>query len=325
MAQIDRREFMVAAGALVAAPLARAQVASRVYRVGVLIPIGGYRMSPYLKAFAERLAAHGFVEGRNLVIDVRSSLLETYGDQRLTAELLAAHPDALFTLFTEPTGAALSIAKKTPIVFAWIADPVAVGFVASFARPGGNITGVSNRYVELIPKRFELLMEIVPTAKRVAVLGQGPLQLWEQIFAGVRKAAAARGVDLIEARGTLELAITEAMQKGAQGLIPLLSNTFAPAQTEFAIKVAREKRIPAVFIDEEAVEKGALSSLGTNEFEDIRRGADLLAEILRGADPGTLPIDQASRFEIAVNLKTARAMELRMPQSILLRADRVIE
>jgi putative ABC transport system substrate-binding protein len=322
-----RREVVALLGSLLAAPLARAQAANRVYRIGVLIPVAGAYVHPYRKALTERLAVHGFVEGRNLIIDVRSSNLETQGNQQLTRELLAANPDALFTCFTGVTRAALSIAKQTPIVFAWVADPVAAGFVASYARPGGNVTGVTNRLAELIAKRFELLLEIVPAATRVALLIPGRDPLWDQFLANVRKAALDRRVELIEVYGLglPEAAIAEAVEKGAQGVIPLLAYLAAPLQTEVMIKVARQKRIPAAFIDATAVEKGALISLGTNVFEDIRRGADLLAKILRGTTPAALPVDQASRFEIVVNLETARDMGLTIPQSVLLRADRVIE
>jgi putative tryptophan/tyrosine transport system substrate-binding protein len=291
----------------------------------MLIPVSAAAIPPYRAALAERLAQHGFVDGRNLEIDTRAAVDSFHEDRQVMRDLLSAKPDALFTCFTSATLTALSTTKTMPIVFAWVSDPVAAGIVKSFARPGGNATGVTNRAGELHAKRVELALELVPGAKRIAMIGAAAGPLWDALLADARKAAAGRAVDLLHASGSVEGAVTSTIDRGAQAMIFLFPFIYAPVAAEIGIRLTREKRIPAIFMDAAAVEGGALIALGTNFLDDIRRGADLLARVLKGAKPADLPVDQAARFELAVNLKTANELGFKIPQSILLRADRVIE
>jgi putative ABC transport system substrate-binding protein len=325
MRPVYRRQFLLTAGMVLLTAPVLAQQPGRKYRVGMLIPVSEARISPYRAALAEQLAREGFVEGRNLELQARAALNSFHEDQQAARDLLKAKPDALFTCYTNVTLAAMSATKTTPIVFAWVAEPVATGIVKSLASPGGNATGVTNWFGQLLAKRIELSLELVPDAKRIGLLVVGVEA--SPLVAEGRKAAAARGVELLAdaVQTDARAAVARMAKRGAQALIFLFPSFEAPVAAEIAIRAAREKRIPAIFEDVAAVENGALISLGTNERDDIGRGASLLAKVLRGARPARLPVDQPTRFELAVNLKTATAIGITVPNSILLRADRVIE
>ena len=333
MKRIRRRQFLLAAGSLLAAPLAHGQQPGRNYRVGALFVGGAAATDQYRSALRDRLASHGFVEGRNLKIDSRGATGQFHEDREVARELLAAKPDAIFTSSIRVTEAAQAATKSVPIVFTWIGDPVATGLVKSYARPGGNVTGVTNRFGELLLKRLELARELVPRAKRVAVVGD-PVgmqsNVYESIAPALRKAAAQLGVELLEitakGRGAAwDEAIARAKDGGAVAVLPFARFNDQPVAGEGVVQATNQLRIPALFADAETVERGGLISLGTNLVDDVRRGADLLARVLKGAKPAELPVDQAARFELVVNLKTAKALGIKIPQSVLLRADRVIE
>jgi len=331
MGQVGRRHFLIATGALLAAPrTGRAQQPGRTYRVVALF--GGVTdgIQLYRSALSERLSTHGFVEGRNLRIELRAGRFGYVGGGDPRSDLLAVKPDAIFTLFLGATESAQSVTRTVPIVFAWVAAPVASGIVQSYARPGGNITGVSNRFGDLLVKRLELARDLLPSVKRVAVLYTlGPR--YTLLSPPLRRAAAQLGIDLIE----LDLAVAltwvngveRAVSEGAQVIIPFFA--FYPAGWgavgKQVVRTATKLGVPVIFADAEMVEAGGLMSYGTNLVDDVRRGADLLARVLKGEKPANLPVDQAARFELAVNLKTAKALGIAIPTSIMLRADRVIE
>jgi ABC-type uncharacterized transport system substrate-binding protein len=334
MAQIRRRRFLIATSAVLAAGRAMAQQSGRRYRVGVLLGGGPEAMERYLSALSERLAALGFVRGRNLQIDVSpTGSITGIGEQDAlyaVRKLLERHPDALFTCLTLGTRAAQEATQTVPIVFTWVPDPVAAGLVQSYAHPGGNITGVSNHVVELLIKRFELARELVPGIKRVAVAGWGTLggASYEIYVRPLRSAAARAGIELLEVveRPWVEL-IDQAANQGAGAFIPV--TVFAAEGNRFTgelvIEKARAHRLPVIFAGAEMVEAGGLISYGTNIVDDLRRGASLLAQVLGGAKPADIPVDQTARFELAVNLSAAKAIGLKIPQSIMLRADHVFE
>jgi putative ABC transport system substrate-binding protein len=303
---------------------ALAQTPGRAYRVGAIFGVGGEAMKPYLAALKERLAAHGFAEGRNLRLDARGAIGTFHEDRELALELLAAKPDALLTSLTGVTRAAQAATRSTPIIFVWVADPVAEGFVKSLARPGGNATGVTNRYGELLAKRVELARELLPAAKRIAIgpAVEGDL-FFQSLSAPARAAAARLGMEIVVI--PTPWSIEASVKTGAEAILPLFVHALQPVSGVDVIRIAAEKGIPVIYSDAAAVEAGGLISYGTNLVDDVRRGADLLTRMLKGAKPGELPVDQAARFELAVNLKTARALGLTISQSILLRADRVIE
>ena len=327
MGQFGRRQFLIAASASFAAQFARAQQPGRTYRVGALFAPGAEAMQQYRSALSEGLSTHGFVEGRNLRIEHRSSGFGTAEAQNAVTALLALNPDALFILLVSGTRAAQSVTRTVPIVFAWVTDPVGSGLVKSYALPGGNITGVTNRYVELVVKRLEFARELVPDVKRVAVAWAVGLR-YQEVAPQFRSAAKQLGIDLIEL-GLMgpENTVAHAARGGAEVIIPFPQYTSFGyrAHGEQVARAALERRIPVIFAGAEMVEAGGLMSYGTNIVDDVRRGADLLARVLKGEKPANLPVDQAARFELAVNLKTAKAIGITIPPSIMLRADTVIE
>jgi ABC-type uncharacterized transport system substrate-binding protein len=331
MGQVSRRRFLAAGSAVLAAGRVLAQRSGRQYRIGVIFGGGVASMQHYLSAFSERLATLGFVQGQNLRIDVSSRGGFT-GDlaQHVVQSFLENRPDALFTCLTSITQAAQQVTQSVPIVFAWVQDPVVAGLVKSFSHPGGNITGVTNRFGELLLKRLELARELVPDLKRVAAIGYGEAgdAMYEPSVRPLRRAASQFRIELLEfvSRPWLEL-YQRAADEGADAVIPV--GIFVPNGDRFSgellIESFQTRHVPVIFAGAEMVEAGGLISYGTNIVDDLRRGADLLAKVLRGLKPGDIPVDQGARFELAVNLRTAEASGITIPQSILRRADRVIE
>lgn len=325
-----RRRRLVLALAAVAGGVAlpsRAQKAGRNYRVAALMGGGGLSVQPFLRVLSERLATHGFVEGRNLRIEARGAAGMFHQDREAVRELLAGKPDAIFAATGPGAQAAQAATNKVPIVFTWVDDPVALGLVNAYARPGGNATGATSRVGELLVKRLELARELVPGAKRIAAVGYVQGAEYAAMAARLRKAAASLGLELIEtpAGGEYAAAVGRAAKAGAEAVLLLASIALQPVSGERIIQHANQIRVPVVYADAAAAESGGLISFGTDLAEDMRRGADMLARVLRGDSPATLAVDQAARFELVVNLKTARAMGLTVPQSVLVRADRVIE
>lgn len=323
-----RRRLLVAACAMLASPRAGAQKPSRDYRIGALLA-SGPGMEHYRDALRERLAGHGFVEGKNLRIDARGSSGTFFDDREYVRAMVAAKVDAIFTFSLRSTAAAMAASKSVPIVFVWIPDPVVSGIVRSYARPGGNTTGVSSRFGELLHKRLELVRELLPNARRVAVFGQTYTDEFAAIAPELRKTAAQLQIELLELvtadRTGWDSSLNRALNLRAEALVPFAWFADSPVTGSMVVEIANRNRIAAVFADAESVERGGLISLGTNLVDDVRRGADMLARVLKGAKPTDLPVDQAARFELVVNLKTAKAIGLAVPQSVLLRADRVIE
>ena len=319
-----------AAGAMLAATLLRAQQPGRQYRVGLLPPLSGLGARPYVSALREQLAKHGFVEGRNLSIDVRHQV--SFGAvpaMAAASELLALKPDVLLTLGTPLTRAAATATDAVPIVFAWVADPLAFGIIKELARPGGNVTGVTDRNFELTIKRLELVRELLPSAKRVAMVAGYFDAVLERMMKFAYGAAEKLEFQLvrIEAGTSWANVPQSAIDAGAQAA--LVMTPFAYFGLRYAeeeiVRHSNERRFPLVFANVETVETGGLVSYATRLDDNLRRAANLVARVLRGDRPADLPVDQAARFELAINLKTARAIGLKIPKSLLVRADRVIE
>jgi len=289
-------------------------------------------MKPYRAALAERLAAQGFVEGRNLELDARSAT-EIFRDDRTTVlDILKRKTDALFTCATRPTEAAKAATKTVPIVFAWVPDPVVSGIVPNLARPGANVTGTTTRFAQLMAKRLELALELRPGTKRIAVIIHGyQINVYQAIVdAHLRPAAMAHGVELLvittrTACCTLDAMFDAAVKEGAEAVLPMITYALSPLSGAQLIERSLATRVATIFSDIAAVEHGGLASYGTNLVDDVRRGAEQLTRVLKGESASKLAVDQADRFELAVNLKTALAIGLQVPPSILLRADRGIE
>ena len=325
MSDIRRRRLLLAAGAMLTAPLALAQAPARKYRVGVLLA-SAPGLERYRAALVERLASHGFVESRNLQIDARGSAGIFHEDRDTARAMLAAKADALFTFANRPTQAALSATKSVPVVFTWVGDPIAAAIVKNYARPGGNATGVTTRFGELLVKRAELVRDLLPRSRRIAVLFWKSDEAFPALAPALRNVAAQLGIELLEIDiSSWDTALDHAVKSGAEAVLPFWQFGASPVSADVVIQHANRLRVPVVFAEAEPVDRGGLISWGTNLVDDVRRGADMLARVLKGAKPADLPVDQAARFELVVNLKTAKAIGLSISQTVLLRADRVIE
>ena len=285
--------------------------------------------SPGVTSFVvAELQRLGYVEGRNLTIDFRSAGDNPARLTDLARELVRLKPDVILSMGTiEATVAAMKATVTIPIVFVHAVDPVRTGLVASLARPGGNVTGVTSLNADLGAKRLELITEIVPGVRRVAVLVSPVDSETPSMVGALKSAARARRVhlDLVEIRGPARLgaAVSDATKTGAGALLVLGSPPLYPLSPSLAELTARH-RLPAVSAWRAFAEAGGLASYGTSLREMSQRAASLVDRILRGAKPVELPVEQPTKFELVVNLKTAKALGITIPQSILLRADEVI-
>jgi len=314
------------------APLAaEAQSAAKVPRIGFLQFNPG--ANPHLaEAFLQGLRDLGYVEGRNVVIEYRSAEGKAERFPALAAELVALKVDVIVTGGGTPTALAAKQATRTiPIVFASAPDPVADGLITSLARPGGNITGSSNLSPELVGKCLEQLKQAVPAVSRVAVLWQ-PSATGERTEKDLRKgaevAARALGVRLqfVEVRGPAEFdrAFSE-MTRARTGALTVLGSAIFFGERRRLVDLAAKHRLPAVYTSKDFVDAGGLMSFGPNLADSFRRAATYVDKILKGAKPADLPVEQPTKFELVISLKTAKALGLTIPQSLLLRADQVIE
>jgi putative ABC transport system substrate-binding protein len=326
---ISRRTFLATVtGGLLAAPVRAGAQTTKVYRIGLLSPFSPADGTLWHQAFRQGLRDLGWVEGKNISIEVRYADGRTDRLPGLVAELVRLSVDVIVTSVTPDTRAAKNATRTIPIVMVSPGDPVQTGLVASLARPGGNITGLSQMAPDLAGKRLELLKEIVPKLSRVAVIwnpdGGSSTLSWNELQGPAKKL----GVQLrsLEVRSVddLEGALDDAARAGAGALAILTSPIFATNLkriAEFAIK----NRLPSIFHLAEYVDVGGLVAYGTDRSDLFRRAAGYVDKILKGAKPTDLPIEQPTKFELALNLKTAKALGLTLPRSLVLRADRVIE
>jgi putative ABC transport system substrate-binding protein len=327
-----RRAFIgrVALG-LLAAPLAAdAQQAGSVARIGYLSP--HLAASPHLpEAFRQGLRDLGYVEGRNVVIEYRSAEGKPERLPALAAELVALKVDVIVAPGTPQALAARQATRTLPIVFATAADPVGSGLVTSLARPGGNVTGLSILAPELVGKRLELLTQAVPGVSRVAVLwqpGGHDERTDKDILKEAEVAARALGVRLqfVEARGPADFdrAFSD-MTRARVGALTVLTGIMFLNERRRLVDLAAKNRLPEVYGGRDFVDAGGLLSYGPNLADLYRRAATYVDKILKGAKPGDLPIEQPTKFELVINMQTAKALGLTIPQSLLLRADELIQ
>ena len=329
---MDRRDTVLALLAIGARPLAAdAQQAAKVARIGYLS--AGLTSEPQLRdAFVQGLRDLGYVEGRNVWIEYRSAEGKLERVPALAAELIALKVDAIFVAGgTRVTLTAMQATKTIPIVFANVGDPVESGLVTNLARPGGNVTGLSSLGPELVGKRLELLKQAVPGVDLVAVLwlpGALGERTDQEMLAGVELAARALGVRLqfFEARGPDEFAkaFSEMSVARVGALTVLPSNRFLREHRRL-VELAGQTRVPAVYTSREFVDAGGLMSYGANSADLHRRAATYVDKILKGAKPGDLPVEQPTKFELVINLRTAQALGLTMPKAVLTHADEVIQ
>jgi putative ABC transport system substrate-binding protein len=323
---------------LVAAPrVAEAQQARKVYRIGYLSPSSPSDperlASPFgergLAAFRQGLRELGYVEGENIAIEKRwaEGRFERLPD--LAAELVRLKVDVIVSVVTQASLAAKHATRTIPIVMVAAGDPLGSGLVASLARPGGNVTGPSSMYSDLVGKQLEVLKEIVPKLSRVAVLWNPANAAWHaQMLKATGVAAPALGlqVQLLEARGPDELegAFAAMTRQHASALLVAVDVIFALHARRIA-DLAAKRHLPAMYGSSEHVEAGGLISYAPNIPDVFRRAATYVDKILKGAKPGYLPVEQPTKFELVINLKTAKALGLTIPPSLLARADQVIE
>ncbi|TMH21568.1 MAG: ABC transporter substrate-binding protein [Betaproteobacteria bacterium] len=329
---MDRRSTVLALLALGAAPFtAEAQQATKVARIGYLA--NNPATSPYLReTFLQGLRDLGYVEGRNLVIEYREAEGKADRLPALAAELVALKVDVILAAGSTLTARVAKEATTTiPIVFAAVGDPVGSGLVTSLARPGGNVTGLSGLTAELVGKRLELLKQAVPGVDRVAVLwfpGALGERTDKDMLREAEAAARALAVRLqvVEARGPADFdrAFSDMTRARAGALTVLPSNMFLREHRRL-VDLAAKNRLPAVYTFREFVDAGGLMSYGANQPDLFRRAATYVDKILKGAKPGDLPVEQPTKFELIINLKTAKDLGLTIPQSVLARADEVIQ
>ena len=326
---MNRRETLAAFVALGGgSSAARAQPAGRIARIGFLSLSRVADASDPVGGFALGLVELGYVEGRNIVVEYRDAEGRIDRLPGLVAELVALKVDVIVAPSTPAAQAAKQATATIPIVFAGAAEPVTDGLVASLARPGGNVTGLSNASADLVGKRLELLKQVVPRLARVAVLWHpAPGRTYEDMLKSADVAARALGMQLqpVEARGSADLdqAFAEMTRAGAGGLMVLPIATFF-SERKRIVELAARTRLPAVHTSRPFVEGGGLMAYGANLSDLLRRAAGYADKILKGARPSELPVEQATKFELAVHLGTARALGLTVPRSILLSADIVI-
>jgi len=332
LSRVQRRQWLIAAGALLAKPLgADAQQAAKVARIGYLS--GNLASGPHLRdAFLQGLRDLGYVEGRNVVVVYRDAQGKRERLPALAAELVALKVALIFVGGgTRVTLAAMEATRTVPIVFTDVGDPVESGLVTSLARPGGNVTGLSSVGPELVGKRLEVLKQAVPGVDRVAVLwlpGALGARTDKEMLTGAEVAARALGVRLqfVEARDADEFAraFSDMSSARAGALTVLPSNRFLREHRRL-VELAAEKRLPAVYTSREFVDAGGLMSYGANSADLHRRAATYVDKILKGAKPGDLPVEQPTKFELVINLKTAKDLGLSVPPSLLARADELIQ
>ena len=328
---ITRRTFLgTVAGGLLAAPLAAgAQQAGKVYRIGYLASYSSTTAPHRIEPFRQGLRELGWVEGKNIVIEYRwaEGRYERLPD--LAAELVRLKVDVIVAAPTAAAVAAKNATGTIPIVMLGASDPVGLGLIASLARPGGNVTGVSYSVgVETFGKELELLKEIVPKVRRVAILSNPASPVQPLFIREVNGAARSLGIQLqlLEVRGPNEFeGAFAAMAKERVGALLVVADAmFIFHRTRLAALAARS-RLPAAYGVRASVEAGGLMSYGPSVRDLFRRSATFVDKILKGAKPGDLPVEQPTKFELVINLKTAKALGLMIPQALLQRADEVIQ
>jgi putative ABC transport system substrate-binding protein len=326
-----RRLALVLALAVLGAPLAlKAQQPAKVFRVGILgtFPPTTPEGSRLQGAFLEGLRELGYMEGRNLVIERRYAEGNEDRLPELAAELVRLKLDVIVAMGGSPPYAAKGATSTIPIVFTNNGDPVGSGLVASLARPGGNVTGLSLTTPELLGKRLQLLKETVPGVSRVAVLSNptSPMHALSLREAEVAARALHVQVQIVEARAPGELAgAFSAATKGSAGALVVLGGPLYMRERTRIAELAAKSRLPVMAAQREYAEAGSLLAYGANLRESHRRAAAYVDKILKGAKPGDLPIEEPTKFELVVNLKTARALGLTIPPTVLARADEVIQ
>jgi len=324
-----RRDFITLLGSAAAAwPFAlRAQQSGQMRRVGVLMPLA--RDNPEaqarITAFVQGLQKLGWTEGRNLQIEYRWGI----GDlQKAATELVALSPDVIFAISTQAVAALQRATRNVPIVFANVADPVSGGFVDSLAKPGGNITGFTNFDYGMGAKWLELLKEIAPYVTHVGVIRDPTVTSSTGLLAAIQSAARTLGLEVSPLGGRdaqdIERTVTEFAGGSNRGLIAIAS-PLSINNRDLIISLAARHRLPAVYAFRFSATDGGLISYGIDPDDQSRQAAGYVDRILKGEKPADLPVQSGTKYELVINLKTAKALGLTVPPSLLSRADEIIE
>jgi putative ABC transport system substrate-binding protein len=329
---MKRRQFITLIGGAATWPLAaRAQQLERVRRLAVFmnLPEGDPEARRSLAAFGHGLAALGWIEGRNIQIDYRWATDDPNSIRTSAAELVRLAPDVILASATDGLTAFQQETQAIPIVFVSVSDPVGQGFVASLARPGGNITGFTAFEFSMGGKWIETLKEIAPSVQRVAVLFNPKTAPYFALFLrSIEAAAATFSVQAlatpVEDLAEIETAITALAREPNAGLI-CPSDSYTSTHRKTIISLAARHAIPAIFAWREFVSDGALVAYGIDRIDMYRRAPPYIDRILKGAKPADLPVQQPTKFELAISLKTAKALGLTVPPTLFIRADEVIE
>jgi putative tryptophan/tyrosine transport system substrate-binding protein len=322
---VKRREFITLLGAAVWPLAARAQQAPRAARLGYLAPASNPELQ---QALLGGLRDLGYVEGQNLAIEYRFMLGQSKSYDELAAELVRSAPDALVVVGTPPALAAKRQTTTIPIIMGPAADPLRSGLVASLSRPGGNVTGVSLYGSEIARKRMEIFKEAVIGIQRIAVLGNAENPLHRFLWDDLQPIGPALGLQfrllVVSGLDNFPVVFSTIKQDGFDAMTLLTDAQFFSARRQIS-SLAATHRLPAMYESRESVADGGLISYGASISDLTRRTAVFVVKVINGAKPADLPIEQPTKFELVINLKTAKALGLDIPVAMLARADEVIE
>jgi len=326
---MDRRRFLLTSlgGVLLAAPAGRAQEAGKVHRIGYLA-VGRRENQPFLPVFEQALRERGWTPGNTLAIAYRYAEEEYDRLPALAAELVRLEPQVIVTPTAVGTRAAKNATSTIPIVMWGVFDPVGQGLVASFARPGGNVTGFTDTPPSAVAKQLHSLKEAVPRARRLALFTNPANQTTLPVVKAVEDAASTLGVELkivaVKGPEEIESGFRAMAQARAEGLLVMDDASFFRHLTRIADLAVRQ-RLPTMCGNWNYAKVGGLMNYSVNRADTVRQVAGYVDRLLRGAKPAELPVEQPTKFDLVINLKTAKALGLAIPPSLLARADQVIE
>ena len=305
----------------------RSQRPQKVPTIGFLGSLSQSAQSTWTAAFVQRMREHGWIEGRTVAIEYRWAEGRRERFAEIAAEFVRLNVDVIVTAGTDAVIAAKKATSVIPIVFGTAGDPVANGLVASLARPGANVTGLSNQSADIAGKRIDLLREVVPSLRRLAIMANVASSIGVLEMREVEAAAHTLGLDVatLEIRRADDIApAIEALKGGADALY-VVTEPLANTNRIQINRLALSARLPTLHGQKPYVEAGGLMSYGANIPDLFRRAADLVDKVLRGTKPGDIPVEQPTKFELVINLNTAKALGLEIPPTLLARADEVIE
>ena len=328
---MKRRKLITLLGGAAAWPLsARAQQPERMRRIAVLLPAttDDTQYQTWFGAFLQGLQQSGWTIGRNVQIDTRWATANADAVRRNAAELVALAPDVIFANGASTLGPLLNVTRTVPIVFAAVADPVGAGFVHNLARPGGNATGFMAFEYSISTKWLELLKQIAPSVTRVAVLRDSTTTSGIGQFGVIQAMAPSLRVEVshVNVRDATEIApAVAAFARSSNGGLIITASGLSFIHSNLIVKLAAQYRLPAVYFERSFAAAGGLMSYGPDQIDQFRRAAGYVDRIFKGEKPADLPVQAPTKYELVINLKTAKALDLEVPQTLLATADEVID